>query len=238
MKTLKYYIGFMLCACCFSGCAEEDEPEVCNIVVTTQEATLIGNTSATLSLQLSGAYGTSYKTGILYGANASLIDAKDASQSGYNSSQFSEKIESLKSNTTYYFKGYIEDKWGNRIEGTTRTFTTKSEPFSITTGTYVQTSAQYKYQGFIGENGKFYNYSYSFILSATLINSENVSSWGIVWFDKYYELYYGDVREGTLSRTFSAVSNSSSGSATYRAYAKFKDGTYQYGSIKTLTFRY
>ena len=241
MKTLRYYFPVIALAFCVAGCNDEDEtPTACHLTVETQEATVLGNTSAELSFKTSNGESRSgvYKTGILYDTDISLTNAKDEFQAGNNSTQFSRTIESLTRNTTYYFKGYVEDAWGNRIEGETRSFTTLNNPFSITTGGYTQTNAQYKYLGFAGDNGKLYSYSYSFTIFATLVSVEDVVSWGIVWFNNYNELYYGNPKEGTLYGTFSLVANTTSGSNTYQAYAKLKDGTYKYGSVKTLYFNY
>lgn len=240
MKTLKYIFPFLATVVCMTGCADnEDSPVACNIIVETQEAEAVGNNSAELSLTIANySYGSIYKTGILYGTDASLINAQDKYETGNYNYQFSRTIESLKRNTTYYFKGYVEDSWGNRIEGATLSFTTKNKSFSITTGGYTQTNAQYKYLGFTGSDGKFYNYAFYFTLYATLVNAEDVDSWGIKWFNKDIPLYYGDVKEGTLSGSFSLVSNASSGTQTYRAFAKLKDGTYKYGEIKTIYYSY
>lgn len=240
MKTFKYILLFLVPLFCFTECEDEDEtPIACNITVETQEAKVLGNTSAELSFStLNDNNQGIYKTGILYSTEASLINAKDEFQAGNHSSQFSRTIESLKRNTTYYFKGYVEDYWGNRIEGKALSFTTRNEPFSITTGGYTQTNAQYKYLGFTGSNGKLYNYEFNFTLYATLVNAEDVDSWGIVWFNDYTRLYYGDAKEGTLSGSFSLVSNSSSGSHTYQAFAKLKDGTYKYGEMRTIYYSY
>lgn len=239
MKTLKYIFPFALSFFCLTGCEEDERPETCDIVVKTQEATVLGNSSVRLSLEVvKGKYEGSYRTGLLYGTDASLTDAKDKFQAGNSSTQFSQTIDSLKRNTTYYFKGYVEDARRNRIEGETLSFTTRNEAFSITTGGYTQTNSQYKYLGFTGENKQLYNYRYTFTLYATLVNVEDVVSWGIVWFNDYTELYYGSIEEGTLSGTFSLLTNSSYGTHTYRAYAKLKDGTYKYGDMKTITYRH
>lgn len=240
MKTFKHIFLFLATVICMTGCVdEESSPVASSIIVETQEAEAVGNTSAELSFKIpNGSREGIYKTGILYSTDPSLTNAQDEFQAENYSSQFSRTIKSLKRNTTYYFKGYVEDSWGNRIEGKMLSFTTKNEPFSITTGGYTQTNAQYKYLGFTGTNGKLYNYEFHFTLSATLVNAEDVDSWGIVWFNEYTPLYYGDVKEGTLSGSFSLVSNSSSGNHTYQAFAKLKDGTYKYGEIRTIYYSY
>lgn len=239
MKTLKYNLFLItLSIFCFFGCSDEDDPTVCDITVHTQEATVLGNTTAYLSFKALGKEtGGIDKAGILYGTDASLANATDESKE-YSGTEFNKTIKSLKRNTIYYFKGYVEDPWGNRIDGEILSFTTRNDPFSITTGGYTQTDSQYKYTGFMGTNGNIYKYSYSFALYATLVNPEEVESWGIVWFNEYYNLYYGNAEEGTRHGIFSLLANYSSGNHYYKAYAKLKDGSYRYGNIETVYYNY
>lgn len=235
----KIYFKYMAVILFFSaGCSqsEDAEPEICNIIVTTEDVTVLGNNSAQLTLYISGTTSQVYKSGLYYGTEPGLTGAKEI-QYESNSSSHTVTLSSLAAGTKYYFKGYAEDDWGSRIESETDTFTTHNEPFSIVTGNYSQTDSQYKLYGFVGNNHQYYNYSYTFTLYATLTNAEDIDSWGIVWFDDYIKLG-ATGEEGTRSGSFGLLSKSAYGTHTYKAYAKLKDGSYRYGNVETLTYRH
>lgn len=236
MKTLKYIFPFALSFFCLTGCEEDERPEVCDIVVKTQEATVLGNSSARLSLEVvKGKYEGSYKTGLLYGTDASLTDAKDKFQAGNSSTQFSQTIDSLKRNTTYYFKGYVEDARRNRIEGETLSFTTRNEAAKVITGKGVQTG---KKTFFINPTGALC-YRFDYELYSTLTGSDEVDNWGINVYDSYTNKKYAlSLGEGEKSMSFWVETTYATKSYNYRAYAKLKNGTYIYGDIKTIYLRY
>lgn len=237
MKTLKYILLFLVPLFCFTECEDEDEtPIAYNITVETQEAKVLGNTSAELSFStLNDNNQGIYKTGILYSTEASLINAKDEFQAGNHSSQFSRTIESLKRNTTYYFKGYVEDYWGNRIEGKALSFTTRNDAAKVVTGSGRQTGVR---TFFINPTGQLC-YRFDYTLYSTLIGSDEIESWGINVYDSYIDRKHSlPVKEGENSISFWVETTYSTKTYNYKAYAKLKNGSYIYGDTKSIYLHY
>lgn len=237
MKTLKYIFPFLATVVCMTGCADnEDSPVACNIIVETQEAEAVGNNSAELSLTIANySYRSGYKTGILYGTDASLVNAQDKYETGNYNYQFSRTIESLKRNTTYYFKGYVEDSWGNRIEGATLSFTTKNDAAKVVTGSGKQTGVK---TFFINPTGALC-YRFDYTIYSTLTGSDEIESWGINVYDSYIDKKHSlPVKEGESSISFWVETTSPTKTYNYKAYAKLKNGSYIYGDIKNIYLHY
>lgn len=237
MKTFKYIFPFLATVVCMTGCLDdEDSPVACNIIVETQEAKTIGNTYAELSFKIpNGSNEGIYKTGILYSTDASLTNAQDEFEAGNRNSQFSRTIQSLKRNTTYYFKGYVEDSRGNHIEGKTLSFTTKNDAAKVVTGSGKQTGVK---TFFINPTGALC-YRFDYTIYSTLIGSDEVESWGINVYDSYTDKKHSlPVKEGVNAISFWVETTYSTKTYNYKAYAKLKNGSYIYGDIKSIYLHY
>lgn len=237
MKTFKHIFLFLATVVCMTGCAdEESSPVASSIIVETQEAKAVGNTSAELSFKIpNGSREGIYKTGILYSTDPSLTNAQDEFQAGNYSSQFSRTIESLKRNTTYYFKGYVEDSRGNRIEGKMLSFTTKNDAAKVVTGSGKQTGVK---TFFINPTGALC-YRFDYTIYSTLTGSDEIESWGINVYDSYIDKKHSlPVKEGESSISFWVETTSPTKTYNYKAYAKLKNGSYIYGDTKNIYLHY
>jgi hypothetical protein len=218
-RNLILIINTIIILC--SACKKDVEPVVDIPVVTTGDATVCGNTSVKVYLDVSG---NNYSDcGIILGTNISLTSYDKYSCSSYTA------VTDLKCNTRYYYRAYASDTYGNVTYGGVSLFTTKNLSATVTT---VEATNK-------GYNSN-YDYPYRFSVSASLVGSDKVSEWGIMVSSyssfssySYDDISYSSYIEGE-SRTQSWGSKSS-GVRYCRTYAVLTDGSYIYGSTKAVT---
>ena len=110
-----------------SSCKED--PIVPNVV--TKDATGIKGDYATLHGEVRNmSDGEDYKCGFIYDVSAEMSSPKEIKANA--SARFSAKVTGLLSNTTYYYKAYIQCSAG-QIEGETLTFTSQAAGPSVET---------------------------------------------------------------------------------------------------------
>lgn len=110
-----------------SSCKED--PIVPNVV--TKDATGIKGDYATLHGEVRNmSDGEDYKCGFIYDVSAEMSNSKEIKANA--NARFSAKVTGLLSNTTYYYKAYIQCSAG-QIEGETLTFTSQAAGPSVET---------------------------------------------------------------------------------------------------------
>lgn len=201
------------------SCKKDPEP-ISLPTITTGDASVCGNTVVFDS----HIYGSSSSSGILYSTNSNF---------DFNSGNLVSQGElidfgllNLTPNTTYYYKAFATDNYGNNIMGDLENFRTGTA-ISIKTGDYA----------YIGYN-KYWRY-YSYTLSASLKGINEVSEWGIMVSSnsnfnnankcKFEDSYYTD---GT---TYIQYWNFKTNNVFYyRAYVHLNNGIWIYGDINEL----
>lgn len=133
MKVQKYYQGLIfLSALYFIGCStEDDKPEKFSGSIITQTAENIEPHSATISFKLSSDFAFS-KGGFFFDTNEDLDSPQTILSSGGTTQ--SATVKELAPSTIYYYQGYVEDTFGNRVKGNILSFTTdenKKELWSL-----------------------------------------------------------------------------------------------------------
>lgn len=135
MKTIKY-LSLLFCAILLAQCGSKDYmiPRATRYTVTTEPATKISTTSATLSFTIGYDSGEGYKRSGFF-LNSDLSEAKTI----YTDVEFSHASQDnvvatdLSPKTKYYYQAFIEDRLGNQIKGETLSFTTARELITVTT---------------------------------------------------------------------------------------------------------
>ncbi len=144
-------------------------------------------------------------------------------------------IDNLTPAITYYYRGFIEDKYGAVVYGEEKSFTTnKYIPSEVTTGS--ATNDGYKYNSYEG------SYFYYFTIYASITGVEEVSVFGIEVssYNITSSTPTGNIGTFSLSsikngETYSQTwMTTSSGTQYYRAYAKLKTGEYIFGEVKSV----
>ena len=104
------------------------------------------------------------------------------------------------------------------------------------TSDFWQTDSDYSSSGF-SFNGTTYYYTFDWIIECTFVGTENASRIGYVIDDDYYWDFddFGDGKKTSYMTTYSKKSYSYK---SVKAFAKKSDGTYIYGSVKSLKLEY
>ncbi len=128
MKSKIYIFATMIMMVALLSSCKED-PIVPNVV--TKDATGIKGDYATLHGEVRNmSDGEDYKCGFFYDVSAEMSNPKEIKANA--NARFSAKVTGLLSNTTYYYKAYIQCSAG-QIEGETLTFTSQAAGPSVET---------------------------------------------------------------------------------------------------------
>lgn len=225
------YISFFLILIVFVGCDPlENEPNPTRYTVTTNNATAITNSTANISYSMTPLY--SGESGINVSKNPQFNNSMEFR--GDNNDSFSVNATGLEKNTTYYYRAFIGGIYDEYVYGNVLSFTTKDLSASITTGTAYQTEKSYSSAGFI-EDGMTYHYRYNWTASYTVISADKFSECGIHILNTYFSSSF---KEGNNNLEMIIWSNSSSVNISYYAFGKLNNGTFLYGSSKTVRLSY
>ncbi|MEG1038258.1 MAG: fibronectin type III domain-containing protein, partial [Mucinivorans sp.] len=132
MKTIKY-LSLLFCAILLAQCDSQGHkiPRATTYTVTTEPATKISATSATLSFTIRYNSGDEGYERSGFFLNSDLSEAKTIYTDGRY--LYSVVVTDLSPKTKYYYQAFIEDRLGNQIKGETLSFTTARELITVTT---------------------------------------------------------------------------------------------------------
>lgn len=148
-------------------------------------------------------------------------------------SEFSEVVDNLSCNTTYYYKAVVINEKGAG-HSVVKSFTTENGLNAITGDAY-QTYAEFRMEGF-PETDNFYHYKYSWTMPCTFENTWDASEIGVFFLEQH--LRFDSVMDGTQDLEWTCYSNNPEMPVSYKAFARRSDGMYVYGGEKHIFLVY